>query len=63
MLTLRTATARPDAATEAMWPARREMKTQGLLDHARGEATGIYLREELEVSRQQARLRTEKRKP
>jgi hypothetical protein len=34
-----------------------------MLGHVRGETTGIYLREELEVQRDAAKLRVEKRKP
>jgi integrase len=54
---------RPGAATEADIAGAPREKTQRLLGHARGETTDIYLREELEVSRELARLRTEKRKP
>jgi hypothetical protein len=54
---------RPGAATEADLAGVAPDKRQRMLGHARGETTRIYEREELEVSREVARLRTEKRKP
>jgi integrase len=54
---------RPGAATEADVAGAPREETQRLLGHSRGATTEIYLREEIEVSRELARLRTEKRKP
>jgi hypothetical protein len=54
---------RPGAATEADVAGAPREKTQRMLGHSRGETTGIYLREDLEVNRELAKLRTEKRKP
>jgi integrase len=54
---------RPGAATEADVAGAPREKTQRLLGHSRGETTGIYLREELEISRELARMRTKKRQP
>jgi hypothetical protein len=54
---------RPGAATEADLAGADEKKVQRGLGHARGETTRRYLREDLEVNRELARLRTEKRKP
>jgi hypothetical protein len=54
---------RPGAATEADLAGAPEEKTQRLLGHSRGETTRIYLREELEVQRELAKLRVEKRQP
>lgn len=53
---------RPGAATEADLAGAPLEKTQRMLGHAKGETTGIYLREELEINRELARIRTEKRK-
>jgi hypothetical protein len=54
---------RPGAATEADVAGAPREKIQRGLGHSRGETTAIYLREELEVNRELARLRIEKRKP
>jgi integrase len=54
---------RPGAATEADVAGAPQEKIQRGLGHSRGETTRIYLREEVEVSRELARLRTKKRKP
>jgi hypothetical protein len=54
---------RPGAATEADLAGVAPDKRQRMLGHARGETTRIYEREEVEISREVARLRTEKRKP
>jgi hypothetical protein len=54
---------RPGAATEADLAGAPKDKTRRMLGHAKGETTEIYLREELEVSRELARLRVQKRQP
>ena len=54
---------RPGAATEADLAGAPKDKTKRMLGHARGETTEIYLREELEVQRELAKLRVAKRKP
>jgi hypothetical protein len=59
----RTATAGLALRPRPTLPVRRKSKTQRMLGHAKGETTEIYLREELQVNRELARLRAEKRKP
>ncbi len=54
---------RPGAATEADLAGAPKDKTRRMLGHSKGETTEIYLREELEVQRELAKLRVEKRKP
>lgn len=54
---------RPGAATEADLAGAPEKKIQRGLGHSRMETTEIYLREDLEVNRELARLRRDKRKP
>jgi integrase len=54
---------RPGAATEADLAGADKDKTRRMLGHAKGETTEIYLREELEVQRELANLRVQKRKP
>jgi hypothetical protein len=54
---------RPGAATEADLAGEDKDKTRRMLGHAKGEATEIYLREELEVSHELAHLRVQKRRP
>lgn len=54
---------RSGAATEADLAGVAPDKRQRMLGHARGETTRRYEREELEVSREVAKLRVEKRKP
>lgn len=53
---------RPGAATEADVAGAATEKIQRGLGHARGATTVRYLREDLEVNRELARARTEKRK-
>lgn len=53
---------RPGAATEADLAGADKDKVRRGLGHAKGQTTDIYLRGDLEVSRELARLRTEKRK-
>jgi hypothetical protein len=54
---------RPGAATEADLAGADKDKVRRGLGHAKGETTDIYLREDLEVNRELARVRVEKRKP
>jgi integrase len=54
---------RPGAATEADLAGAPKDKTQRMLGHTKGETSEIYLREELQVNRELARLRAKKRKP
>jgi integrase len=54
---------RPGAATEADVAGAPREKIQRQLGHAKGETTRIYLREDVEINRELARLRVEKRKP
>ncbi len=61
--TLQNRDSRPGAATEADVAGADKEKTQRMLGHSKAETTGIYLREDLEINRELARLRTEKRKP
>jgi hypothetical protein len=46
-----------------MWLARRKQKIQRTLGHSKKETTWIYLRDDVEINRELARLRVEKRKP
>jgi hypothetical protein len=52
---------RPGAATEADLAGADKDKVRRGLGHAKSQTTEIYLREDLEVNRELARLRTEKR--
>jgi hypothetical protein len=54
---------RPGAATEADLAGAPKDKKQRMLGHSKGETTEIYLREDLEVDRELAKLRVEKRRP
>jgi hypothetical protein len=54
---------RPGAATEADLAGAPIDKTQRGLGHSKRKTTEIYLREDLEVNRELAKLRVEKRKP
>jgi hypothetical protein len=51
------------AATEADLAGAPKDTTKRMLGHAKGETTEIYRREDLEVNRELAKLRVEKRKP
>jgi hypothetical protein len=53
---------RPGAATEADLAGADKDKVRRGLGHAKGETTDIYLRDDLEVNRELARRRVEKRK-
>jgi hypothetical protein len=54
---------RPGAATEADLAGADKDKVRRGLGHAKGETTEIYLRADLEVNSELARLRVEKRQP
>jgi hypothetical protein len=51
------------AATEADVAGAPEEKIQRTLGHSKKETTWIYLRDDVEINRELARLRVEKRKP
>jgi hypothetical protein len=54
---------RPGAATEADLAGAPEEKIQRGLGHRKRKTTPIYLREDVGINRELARLRVEKRKP
>jgi hypothetical protein len=60
---IRNRDSRPGAATEADVAGASEEKIKRGLGHSKKETTWIYLRDDVEINRELARLRVEKRKP
>jgi integrase len=60
---IRNRDSRPGAATEADVAGAPEEKIKRGLGHSKKETTRIYLRDDVEINRELARLRVEKRKP